>query len=629
MSSPDSISRRDFLDGVAFAIGAGLVAGGCAPDAPEPPGAQQGPAYYPPALTGLRGDHPGAFETAHHLRDGTLVPGRPRETGENYDLIVVGAGISGLAAAHLFREARGPDSRILILENHDDVGGHAKRNELVVDGRTLITYGGTESIESPAQYSEVAKKLLLDIGIETERFYTAFDRGRDARERLGPAIYFDRATFGEDKVVRGSIRALDSAAIGRLPLSAEGRRDLATLYGSRTQYFPSLSGVEIKARLARTSYRDYLRTIVGLGDDALRLLQVRSHDLFGVGIDAIPALDAWGLEYPGFAGLGLDDSPAPGLGRTPLLEQHEEEPYIFHFPDGNASVARLLVRRLNPAALPGTTMEDVVTSRLDYAQLDDFRHPVRIRLNATVVRVSHAGNPNSAREVRVTYIRDGVARTVRARHCVLACWNMIIPYLCPEMPSSQRDALAYGAKVPIVYASVAVRNWKPWKALGISDVYAPGGYFSHVFLDYPVDLGAWHAARSPDQPTVVRMNRMPCKPGLSAREQQRAGRKELLELPFAVFEREIRNQLQGMLGGAGFDAVRDIAAITVNRWAHGYAYEYNSLWDPIVPDSQRPCVIGRQRFGRVTIANSDAGAFAYTNGAIDQAARAVAEMQAD
>jgi len=623
------ITRRDFLDGMALAIGAGMLASGCRADLPEPPGAQQGPAYYPPALDGMRGSHPGSFEAAHQLRDGTLGGLKPHDTGENYDLIIVGAGISGLAAAHFFRQARGDDARILILDNHDDIGGHARRNEFTVEGTTLLTYGGTESIESPAQYSEAARGLLKDIGIDTQEFYTAFDRKRDERLKLRPGIFCDRESFGADRLCRGGIHDLTKQEIAGLPLSSRGQRDLVTLYHGRKNCFPLHSGPEIKSLLAKTSYRDYLEKIMGLGDETLRLQQVRSHGLFGVGIDAIPALDAWGLEYPGFAGLGLDDAPAPGLGRTPRLQQHEEEPYIFHFPDGNASVARLLVRRLIPDSLPGSTMHDVVTARLNYAKLDDQTHTARIRLNATVVAVHHAGNPDIAREIRVTYLRDGEARTVRARHCVLACWNMMIPYLCPDLPATQREALAYGAKVPLVYASVAVRNWTPWTKLGISDVYCPGSYFSHVFLDYPVNLGAYHTATGPEQPTIIRMNRMPCKPGLSAREQQREGRKQLLDVPFEIFEREVRNQLQRILGPGGFDAARDIAGITVNRWAHGYAYEYNSLWDPIVPEHLEPCVVGRQRFGRITIANSDAGAFAYTNSAIDQAERAVGELQSD
>ena len=623
---PHGITRRDFLDGVAVAIGGGLLATGCDRPSPEPPGAEQGPRYYPPALEGLRGSHPGAFETAHQLRDGTLGPLTPHDTGERYDLVVVGGGISGLAAAYFYQEAKRGQARVLLLDNHDDIGGHAKRNEFTVDGQSLITYGGTESIESPAQYSDAARGLLTGIGIDTQRFYTAFDQKRDERLGMGPGLFFDRETFGSDRLVAGDVEELDRAAIGKTPLSAEGKRDLLRIYHGTKNFFPKQPGGEVKALLAKTSYRDYLRRTVGVGDEALRFFQARSHDLFGVGIDAIPALDAWGLAYPGFAGLGLDDEPAPGLGRTPLLEMNEEEPYIFHFPDGNASVARLLVRRLHPAALPGSTMDDVVNARLDYGRLDEATLPTRIRLNATVARVRHLGNPATAKKVEVTYIRNGKPWSVRAGQCVLACWNMVIPYLCPELPQTQKDALKYGAKVPLIYTSVALRNWKAFQKLGVSDVYAPGAWFFHAFLEYPVSLGSYRASTSPDQPIVVHLVRTPCQPGLSARDQQRAGRQELVDLPFEVFERNARDQLTRMLGAGGFDATGDIAGITVNRWAHGYSYEYNSLWDPILPEAQQPCVVGRQRFGRIAIANADAGAFAYTNGAIDQANRAVGEL---
>ncbi len=620
-----SITRRDFLDGVALAIGSGFLATGCDRPSPEPPGAEHSPEYYPPGLEGMRGSHPGAFEVAHDLRDGKLGAVKPHDTGEHYDLVVVGGGISGLSAAHFFQKAKGEAARVLVLENHDDVGGHAKRNEFAVDGRTLITYGGTESIESPAQYSPVAQGLLKEIGIDTRRFDTAFDRKRDERLGIGPGIFFDRETFGVDRLVAGD--AGDRSTVARTPLSPRGRRDLTTAYHTRKNYFPRVSGAEVKARLAAMSYRDYLKAVVGLGDEALRFFQARSHDLYGVGIDAIPALDAWGLEYPGFAGLGLTPEPAPGLGPTPILEMNEEEPYIFHFPDGNASIARMLVRRLNPAALPGNTMDDVVTARLDYSKLDQATLPTRIRLNSTVVKVRHIGDPATAREVEVTYMRNGKAWSVRAGGCVLACWNMVIPYLCPELPEAQREALKYGVKVPLVYTRVAIHNWTSFTKLGISDIYAPGAYFFHVFLDYPVSLGEYHAPARPEEPTVVHLIRTPCQPGLPARDQQRAGRKELLQTPFEKFERNVRDQLQRMLGAGGFDAARDIAGITVNRWAHGYSYEYNSLWDPVLPAEQQPCVIGRQRFGRIAIANADAGAFAYSNGAIDQADRAVKELR--
>lgn len=623
------ITRRDFLDGVAVALGASLLPAGCRPGEPDVPYApERDPRYYPPALTGLRGDHPGSYDVAHQLRDGTLWKsvGRPRDTGERYDLVVVGAGISGLSAAHFYRKIHGDSARILVLDNHDDIGGHAKRNEFVVGDRRLIGYGGTESIESPAQYSAAAKGVLADLGVDVQRFYTAFDRQRYARLGLGPGVFFDRETYGADRLLRGDVDAVTPTLLQRAPLSAAVRRDILRVYDDRQDHFPGLTSDETKARLANLSYRDYLLTVLRVAPEAIPFFQTRTHDLYGVGIDAVPALDCWGLGYPGFAGLRLAKGPGPGIGLTPLLEMNEEEPYIFHFPDGNASIARLLVRRLLPAALPGGTMEDVVTAPLDYAALDAAASPTRIRLNSTVVGVRHVGDPGSARTVDVTYIRGGRGHQVRAGACVLAGWHVMIPYLCPELPERQRTALSYAVKVPLVYTNVALRNWSAIARSGVSEVFAPSSYYYRVSLDFPVDLGAYRSPRQPSEPAVLKLFRTPCHPGLPARDQHRAGRTELLGTPFATFEHHLRDQLERMFGASGFDPAADITAITVNRWAHGYAYEYNSLWDGPWEQGEQPCEIARKRFGRVAIANSDAGAFAYTNSAIDQAWRAVQEL---
>lgn len=624
------ITRRDFLDGVALAVGASLLPIGCGPsDAESAFAPERDPRYYPPALTGMRGSHPGSFEVAHQLRDGTLgkTIGKARDTRERYDLVIVGAGISGLAAAHFYRKSRGDDAKILLLDNHDDFGGHAKRNEFVVGDRRLISYGGTESIESPAQYSEVSKGLLADLGIDVQRFYTAFDQHRYEKLGLGDGVFFDGETFGTDRLVQGSDDEVDRAFLAGAPLSAPVRADILRVFQGRQDYMRGLSSAEKKARLAKLSYKDYLLTVAKVSPEAIPFFQTRTHDLYGVGIDAVPALDCWGLEYPGFAGLHLDaDEPSPGIGLTPQLEMNEEEPYIFHFPDGNASVARLLVRRLVPGALTGTTMEDSVSARLDYAKLDDPSAATRLRLNSTAVRVRHLGDPSSAREVEVTYIRGDRAWTVRAGACVLAGWHVMIPYLCPELPESQRQALSYAVKVPLVYTNVAVRDWKAFQRLGVSQIVAPGSYFFRMTLDFPVDMGDYRSPHTPDEPAVVKLFRTPCQPGLPSRDQHRAGRAELLATPFDTFERKLRDQMGRMLGPGGFDPARDITAITVNRWSHGYTYEYNSLWDGPWAEDQQPCVIARKPFGRITIANADAGAFAYTNSAIDQAWRAVQEL---
>jgi len=298
----------------------------------------------------------------------------------------------------------------------------------------------------------------------------------------------------------------------------------------------------------------------------------------------------------------------------------------FHFPDGNASIARLLVRALIPSALPGNSVEDIVTARVRYDQLDADNSAIRIRLNSTAVRVRNAADSNASREVEVTYATGKRVFSLRAGSCVLACWNMTIPYLCPDLSDKQKEALHYLVKVPLVYTSVGIRNWISFQKLGISNINAPGAYWNSVSLNWPVNIGDYQSPRSPEEPILLHLSRTPCKPGLPAREQHKVGRMELLVTSFETFERKIRDQLARMLAAGGFDPARDIEAITVNRWPHGYGYEYNPLFDPEWPEGQQPHILGRKRFGRITIANSDSGATAYTDVAIDQAYRAINEL---
>jgi len=202
----------------------------------------------------------------------------------------------------------------------------------------------------------------------------------------------------------------------------------------------------------------------------------------------------------------------------------------------------------------------------------------------------------------------------------------MIPYLCPELPEAQRDALHYLVKSPLVYTHVAISNWTSFHKLGIHQIVSPGSYHVFTALDYPVSLGDYRFPSSPEEPAVLFMLRTPCKAGLPARAQNRAGRAQLMGTPFATFERNLREQLGAMLGSAGFDPARDIHGITVNRWAHGYAYFPNSLFDPEWKKGAEPWVVGRQKFGHITIANSDAAASAETDAAIDEAYRAVQEI---
>jgi len=628
------ITRRDFMNGIAVAAIAVTGPGFAAPSSSDPASftavgagaAQDTQGYYPPLLTGLRGSHPGSFEDAHALRDGRTSP-PATDTGEDYDLIVVGGGISGLSAAHFYRAAR-PKSRILILDNHDDFGGHAKRNEFNLDGHLHLLNGGTLEIDSPRPYGPVAAGLLKTLGLDVPALAkstqnTAFYENLG----LGSGAFFDRETFGTDKLVVGigGATPLDRLLLDA-PLSARAQKEIVQIETARIDYLPGLSSAAKKQRLSRMSYEAFLRDVVQVEPAVLAFYNARTKGEWGTGTDAVSALDCWGIGLPGFQGMHLNKGSIARMGFTPAGYADTGGSYRLHFPDGNATIARLLVRDLIPHAMPGTHAADVVTARANYAQLDRADAPVRLRLNSIVVSARHVGDVAVAKEVQVTYLRGGKPQSARARGVVMACYNMMIPYLCPELPAPQKAALHQLVKTPLVYTSVALRNWQAFANLKVSRVYAPGSYHSYFHLNPHVDVGGYRSTKSPQDPILVHMVRTPCQPGLPEHDQNRAGRAELLNTSFQTFERNIRDQLGRTLQAGGFDPARDITAITVNRWPHGYAPEYNPLFDPEVPEAERPHVIGRARFGRITIANSDAGGGAYTDSAINQGHRAVSEL---
>ena len=532
-----------------------------------------------------------------------------------YDLVVVGAGISGLSAAHFYRKEH-PSARILILDNHDDFGGHAKRNEFQVNGETRIGYGGTESIDTPSSYQDISRDLLNDIGIDVQRFYDYYDQDLYSSMNLSYAIAFDSETYGERKLVRGYGSTSWQEFAAQTPMSEQAKADLVRAFTAEVDYLPGRTRAEKEQLLSKISYRSYLKDYVKVDHQVLEMYQRWGMSYWCVGMDEVPAsYIAW---YTDGGGL-------PGLSHTlPRIGGRGDEPYIFHFPDGNASVARLLVRKLIPEALPGSTMEDSVTARLDYTKLDQRGANLGIRLNSTVVNAAHTAD---AKAVDVTYLRQGKAHTVRANKCIMACYNSAIPYLCPELSERQKKGLAYNVKIPLTYTKVVIPNWRSFAELGIRFVYFTKDFYKQVELDYPVSIGDYAFSASPDEPMVLQMCHVPYFENIQGPEQWRAGRRQLLETPFSTFEDHVRDQLDQALSGAGFDAERDITEITVNRWAHGYSYSPGLLWEPeYQSDADKPWVQGRQRLGRISIANSDAAASASTNAAISQAYRAVREV---
>ncbi len=609
------IDRRDFLNGVGVAIGASLLPAGALS------AADSSTSYYPPEETGMRGSHVGSFEAAHATVQGKQW--KARKTDEHYDLVVVGAGISGLTSAYIYRRDVNPKARILILDNHDDFGGHAKRNEFTVDGKKLIGFGGTMLMTAPSTYPAVAKQVVSELGINK---YSDVDYNHEdifASLKTQAGTFFDKETFGKDHLAVGDLSSSD--VLKDVPLSEPAKAELKRLIEDKQDYLEGMTTTERRAVIERMSWRAYLSKYAGIGEEVLSYIQKHPEGVWAIGADALPAWMAWIEGYPGFAGMDI--------GYQGDTDSHNDEDDSadsdrFRFPDGNASIARLLVRKLVPEVAAGTSMEDVVAAKFDYSKLDRPQNKTRIRLSSTVVALNHVDS-DLAGNVEVTYVREGNARTVTANKVIWAGYHAMLPHVCDDVPQEQVDALSSSVRAPLVYINVAIRNWQSLAKLGMRRAYCPGSFYQYMMFTHPVSFGEYRYAQSPDDPVVLHLQHIPLAPGLAAPDQFRQGRRALFETSFDTFERNIRDQLGRMLGSGGFDPARDIAGITVNRWPHGYAYSVDgesgdvAWWPDQWKHKKRPWIDARKSVGNIAIAGTDAASNAMTESAIEEAHRAV------
>lgn len=607
------ITRRDFINGTLMLAGSSMLPHEAAGQAAM---AALDPSYYPPARTGLRGSHPGSNDDAHSRAwTGRSDWGPTTKLSEAYDLVIVGGGLSGLAAGYFYRQKHGADKKILILDNHDDFGGHAKRNEHTINGIARISYGGSQTIVEPKHADKIVLNLLEDIGVDLGRFETAYDTGFFKRHGLGGATYFNKEVFGEDKVVQhpycnypnyvegllGGKLSHEEAA-QQAPFSDRGKEQLLRVLngGLHTLKVPK---DELQNYISTHSYFDYLKDTLGVDDPGV--LRMARHS----GLD-------WGSG--GTEMMSIAAAKRCGaLGFAPVAVYDESNPYIHHFPDGNAGVARALVKNLIPGVAKGNNAEELVLANFDYAELDKTSNTVRLRLNSTVVNVIHGGDAENSSEVFVNYINDKQSYQVKAAGVVMACYNMFIPHIVSDLPEEQAAALRLQQKSPLQYTTVGLTNWRAMKELGIGVAMSPGNMHQAVLMDFPVSMGGYEYTRTPDDPCVIQMISCPYgKFGAPSDEQFREARYMMLSLQFEDYEQEIRRHLGGMLPRELFDFDNDVASISVNRWAHGYTNGGPG-------DSTR---IGRQPFGRISIANSDSAPGADAKTAMMMAYRAVNEL---
>ncbi len=621
-----AITRRDFLQSSSLAALGMMLPLGCAPSTNDTHKVSPDVGY-PPSKSGLRGSHPGSFETAHALARYGARFDHPTDLDEEYDLVVVGAGISGLTAAYEYRKKFGQESRILLLDNHDDFGGHAKRNEFNQGGDLRLSWGGTMNLEY-LSFSDPVLAFLTELGINVERLSEQLDfhYGGDK-----PAIWFDQETFGKDVLVPGFSmysRNLDVLSqIDHFPISTAGKEALKDFYSSDSNVFQGMDEQEVQQVLRNTSYTEFLKKFGGLPQDVIELFTKSTDGYWGVQPHSLSATEAMNAWLPGVHRLGSQAGDASG---------HEESEKVAMFPDGNASIARLLVQALIPDVTSGTsfgatsgakegvTAEHIALAKFDYNKLDSPSSPTRLRLESTVVNVA-----NEDDGVSVSYVRDGLTSRVRSKHCVLACYHAIIPHICPEIPEKQQEAARYQEKHPLLVTNVLIRSGQPFTDLGISGAYCPGRMHAKAWMINGVNTAGYEGGRDVSGPIPVMFWGMvePPRRDVPIHDQIRESRQSMLQMTFEDYEREVRTVLDGLLGPAGFNVAEDILAITVNRWPHGYSYGYLDLWDPDWEDGQAPHEIARRPIGNITMANADAAASAYTQAAIEEAFRAVDELR--
>jgi spermidine dehydrogenase len=612
----ESISRRDFVEGTLLA-GAGLLLHGRSAGAPNDtlPGDDWTGYGGIGDYARSNGNTRDVMTAGHAMRDGAFeqAVARATDTGESYDLVCVGGGISGLASAVFFQKDKG--GRCLVLENHPVFGGEAKRNEFRVDGQTVVAHQGSAIFLVPRK-GGYTDRVYEMIGMDRSSFEYQRWSGPSPEMPLAKSPYDEPKNygfyFGPQFGHRPGVWVLDpwGRQLDGAPLGDTAKAELLRWRTVRDDGpRPQTEGDSISRQLDTITLEEHLMARHHISRETVRTyLSPMEGGGYGLGPDALSAYCDYAIE-----------TQFPGDGDDSLGDQM--------FPDGNTGFARLMVKTLIPEAFAGTrTVDAVWKNRVRFGALDRAGQPTRIRLNATVLRVEHEGDPAHASHVRVTYVKGGRLFRVRARAVVMAGGSWTTKHVVHDLPPSHRDAYAQFYRSPCLMANIAVRNWRFLYKMGMSGCRWFGGLGDYLAVRKMALVGGQRSEFGPDSPTVLTIKVLFAKPGLPIGEQGSRGRAELLGTSFAQYERAFREQLGDMFAPGGFDPRRDIAGIILNRWGHAYVNPQPGFFFGVDGKSAPRDVLRNQSHRRIAFANTDLAGAADHRNSIREADRAVKQL---
>ena len=618
--SPD-ISRRDFVNGSLVGVGATLLGAagpGCTAD-PTPPSAASDP------WTGYggvgdyaisNGNVAAVRDAAHLIRDGkTADLSRDAiDTGETYDMVIIGGGFSGIGAAYQFDKSCDESKRCLVLENHPIYGGEAKQNEFDVDGYRLYGPQGSNDFAPPDRDSDsLIADIYRDTGLPFEYEFVA--QGSGNSEVRAPREHFYGIYWEEERYDTGYFVGDDADTpwvvnprkdkLARMPWSDEFKAELNRAFADVEEYY---TGDDIDSWLDSMSYKQLLEDVMGFSSDVTDYFDpILAISMGGVGADAYSAYSAKLLEMPG----------------TNTHYQFENDPESsYSFPGGNTAIMRHIVKYLIDDSIEdGNSFEEILANPIRFDTLDRPDNRVRIRLNATAVDVSHAGAAEDSDHVNVTYYENGQVKKVKAKSVVVSIGGWVARNIVSDMPEPIVDAYKQFYHSPILVVNVALRNWRFLDKLGIAAGRWFEGFGNFFAIRRPMVVGSQTQPFDPDKPTVMTFYVPFNNPDYPPELQGLVGRAELLSKSYADYESEIVSQMTRMFAASGFDAEKDIAGIVLNRWGHAYispqpGFHFGRDGNPAPKD------VVKQGFGRVRFGHSELTGYMSNTRAMEDGARA-------